>query len=264
MIVNTSQELIPAISGILQVNPLEKASSSAQSVYFSLIIPTYNESENIITLIHLLSCLLDEKLPNNYEIIVVDDDSSDRTWEIALQLTKDYPRLRVMRRQEERGLSTAVIRGWQAAQGQILGVIDGDLQHPPEILLKLLDVISQGADLATASRYVAGGGTSDWQLHRKILSRGAQCLGIMILPNVVSRVSDPMSGYFLVRRDAISEKIMNPFGYKILLEVLGRGDIKKIAEVGYIFQERQEGVSKVTWQQYLEYLLHLVRLRKRL
>ena len=129
MIVNTSQELIPAISGILQVNPLEKASSSAQSVYFSLIIPTYNESENIITLIHLLSCLLDEKLPNNYEIIVVDDDSSDRTWEIALQLTKDYPRLRVMRRQEERGLSTAVIRGWQAAQGQILGVIDGDLQH---------------------------------------------------------------------------------------------------------------------------------------
>ena len=82
--------------------------------------------------------------------------------------------------------------------------------------------------------------------------------------NVVSRVSDPMSGYFLVRRNAISEKIMNPFGYKILLEVLGRGDIKKIAEVGYIFQERQEGVSKVTWQQYLEYLLHLVRLRKRL
>ncbi len=136
----------------------------------------------------------------------------------------------------------------------------GDLQHPPEVLLKLLEAIAQGADLAVASRHVEGGGTSDWQWHRRFLSRGAQFLGLMILPSVVSRVSDPMSGYFLVRREAIAQQSMNPLGYKILIEVLGRCQINRITEVGYVFQERQEGSSKVTWRQYLEYLMHLVRL----
>ena len=83
----------------------------------------------------------------------------------------------------------------------------------------------------------------------------------MILPSVGSRVSDPMSGYFLVRREAIAQQSMNPLGYKILIEVLGRCQINRITEVGYVFQERQEGASKVTWRQYLEYLMHLIRLR---
>jgi dolichol-phosphate mannosyltransferase len=88
-------------------------------------------------------------------------------------------------------------------------------------------------------------------------------MGLIILPRVVGRVSDPMSGYFAVRRSAIAGCAMNPLGYKILIEVLGRGNIGEVAEVGYVFQERQAGESKVTWKQYVEYMLHLLRLRSR-
>jgi dolichol-phosphate mannosyltransferase len=250
--------LLPMPTGKLLVPPLP-----VTDITFSLIIPTYNEGKNIEIMIQQLCALLDPLLAEDYELIVVDDDSPDRTWATAQGMINRYPQVRVMRRQGERGLSTAVIRGWQAARGEILGVIDGDLQHPPEVLLKLLWAIKQGADLSVASRHIAGGGTSDWGLIRRCLSRGAQLLGLVILPNVVGRVSDPMSGYFLVRRSAIAQHEMNPFGYKILLEVLGRGALTQVREVGYVFQERRLGESKVTAKQYTDYLLHLAKLRSR-
>ena len=191
----------------------------------------------------------------------MDDNSPDRTWEIAQGLMVDYPRLRVMRRQTERGLSTAVVRGWQVARGEVLAVIDADLQHPPEVTLALWHEIEAGADLAVASRHVEGGGVSDWAAHRRVLSRGAQLLGLFLLPSVVGRVSDPMSGYFMLRRDAIAGRTLSPLGYKILIEVLARGHIRWIGEVGYVFRERTEGKSKVTTTQYVEYLRHLAGLR---
>jgi dolichol-phosphate mannosyltransferase len=231
------------------------------SIRLSLVIPTYNESQNIEKIVHLLSKQLDQVMPGAYELIVVDDNSPDRTWEVAAALMPNYPQLRVMRRVEERGLSTAVIRGWQAARGEVLGVIDADLQHPPELLLKLWGEIHRGGDLAVASRHVEGGGVSDWSAVRRFLSRGAQTLGLIILPEVVGRVSDPMSGYFMVRRSCIAERTMSPVGYKILIEVLARGRVPWIGEVGYVFQEREEGESKVTWKQYVDYLRHLMRLR---
>ena len=230
-------------------------------ILFSLVIPTYNEGKNIPKIVTLLSQILDEAIPEAYELIVVDDNSPDGTWEIAQALMPEYPQLRVMRRVEERGLSTAVIRGWQASRGDVLGVIDADLQHPPEVLLQLWNEIQRGADLAVASRHVEGGGVSDWSVARRFLSRGAQTLGLMILPGVIGRVSDPMTGYFLVRRACIAGKTLSPLGYKILIEVLGRGNIRWIGEVGYVFQERQAGESKVTWKQYVEYIQHLLRLR---
>ncbi len=250
-------------SGELRIPNALEVDRSPKSVYFSLVVPTYNEGRNIEQVVRILSSLLDHALPNDYELIIVDDDSPDRTWEIAQQMTVEYPNLRVMRRQEERGLSTAVIRGWQAARGEVLAVIDGDLQHPPEVLLKLIQAVKNGADLAVASRHVEGGGTSDWGFIRRMLSRGAQLIGLVILPSVVGRVSDPMSGYFMVRRSAIADCLMSPLGYKILLEVLGRGNVDRVTEVGYVFQERQEGESKVTWRQYVEYLMHLGKLRSR-
>ncbi|MCA1992521.1 MAG: glycosyltransferase [Coleofasciculus sp. S288] len=258
-----STSLLPTPSGSLKISRLSPTGQavSDRSIYFSLIIPTYNESQSIKDLIDRLSNLLDESTPDAYELIVVDDNSPDKTWKVAQALIADYPQLRVMCRKGERGLSTAVIRGWQAGRGEVLGVIDGDLQHPPEVLLKLLAAINGGADLAVASRHVEGGGISDWGFIRRFLSRGAQLLGLIVLPRVVGRVSDPMSGYFLVRRNAIAEHTLNPLGYKILIEVLGRGSVRQIAEVGYVFQERQDGESKVTWKQYVEYLHHLLRLR---
>jgi dolichol-phosphate mannosyltransferase len=255
---NSLPSLLPTPTGALLVPTLP-----VSAVTFSLVIPTYNEGANVEIMIRQLDKILNPVLGNDYELIVVDDDSPDRTWALAQTMMTDYPRLQVMRRQGERGLSTAVIRGWQAAGGEILGVIDGDLQHPPEVLLKLLWAIQQGADLSVASRHIEGGGTSNWGFGRRCLSRGAQLLGLVILPNVVGRVSDPMSGYFLVRRSVITQREMNPLGYKILLEVLGRGEINQVSEVGYIFQERQLGTSKVTRQQYVAYLLHLAKLRSR-
>jgi dolichol-phosphate mannosyltransferase len=230
-------------------------------ILLSLVIPTYNEGKNIAKIVNLLNQLLEEAIPEAYELIVVDDNSPDGTWEIATGLLSEYPQLRVMRRVEERGLSTAVIRGWQAARGEVLGVIDADLQHPPELLLKLWGEIVRGGDLAVASRHVEGGGVSDWSPIRRFLSRGAQTLGLVILPEVIGRVSDPMSGYFMVRRNCIAGRTLSPVGYKILIEVIARGRVPWIGEVGYVFQERQEGESKVTAKQYVDYLRHLVRLR---
>ena len=249
-------------SGSLEILPTAvNTEDDGRQVRFSLVIPSYNEGANIQKIVQILSGILDTEIPNQYELIVVDDDSPDGTWKLAQELLPNYPQLRVMRRQEEKGLSTAVIRGWQVARGEILGVIDADLQHPPEILLKLLLEMDKGADLAIASRHVEGGGVSEWSFVRRFLSRGAQMLGLMILPEVISRLSDPMSGYFMVRRSVIVGKHLSPVGYKILIEVAARGAIRWIAEVGYVFREREAGESKVTWKQYIEYIQHLLRLR---
>ncbi|MBH8566532.1 glycosyltransferase [Nostoc sp. CENA67] len=263
MNLNSPKSLLTVPTGSLQISELLPTYVDAddEPIYFSLIIPTYKERDNIYHIVKILTQLLDEFIPDKYELIVVDDDSPDRTWEVAQSLTGEYPQLQVMRRQQERGLSSAVIRGWQAARGQVLGVIDGDLQHPPEVLTQLLRGIQEGADLAVASRHVEGGGVSSWSVVRRFLSRGAQVLGLVILPSVLGRVTDPMSGYFMVRRSAIAGATLNPVGYKILLEVIGRGTIGGITEVGYVFCERKEGESKVTWKQYVEYIHHLVRLR---
>ncbi|MEH1926724.1 glycosyltransferase [Nostoc sp.] len=263
MKMNSSNSLLTVPTGPLKISelPPNGVGTNGESIRLSLVIPTYKERDNIQNVVSILSRLLDESIPGNYELIVVDDDSPDRTWEIAQSLTPEYPQLRVMRRQQERGLSSAVIRGWQAATGSVLGVIDGDLQHPPEVLMQLLGSVEQGADLAVASRHVDGGGVSSWSVVRRFLSRGAQLLGLVILPGVLGRVSDPMSGYFMVRRSAIANATLNPVGYKILLEVIGRGNVDQLAEVGYVFCERKEGESKVTWKQYIDYIHHLVRLR---
>ncbi|NER05745.1 MAG: polyprenol monophosphomannose synthase [Okeania sp. SIO3C4] len=255
--------LLTVPTGLLQVPTVVKNTIKPDSpeIKLSLVIPTFKESQNIPKIVQRLTQLLDAQIPHAYELIVVDDNSPDLTWEKAQNMTPEYPQLQVMRREKERGLSTAVIRGWQVAKGEILGVIDADLQHPPETILKLLTKMEQGADLAVASRHFEEGGVSEWNIMRRLLSRGAQVLGLIILPGVVGRVSDPMSGYFMVRRKAIAEKILRPVGYKILIEVLGRGSIHWVGEVGYIFNERVEGESKVTWKQYIEYLHHLLNLR---
>jgi dolichol-phosphate mannosyltransferase len=246
---------------VIPARPEGGAAVGASPVRLSLVLPTFNERKNIAALVGELTKLLEPELGDGYELIVVDDDSPDRTWEAALELTAQYPKVRVMRRQGERGLSTAVIRGWQVARGEVLGVIDADLQHPPEVTVRLWKAMEDHADLAVGSRHVEGGGVSDWSLARRLLSRGAQLLGLLFLPGVLGRVSDPMSGYFMVRRSAIADAVLSPLGYKILVEVIGRGRIRWIAEIGYVFRERAEGESKVTWRVYAEYLRHLVRLR---
>jgi dolichol-phosphate mannosyltransferase len=253
--------LIPAPEGSLAVGPALPADASAPAPVLSVVIPTYNEALNVEELVRRLSQALEPALGSDYELIVVDDDSPDRTWELAQRLALDYPRLRVMRRSNERGLASAVIRGWQVARGAFLCVIDADLQHPPDVVVELYKLMARGADMAVASRHVLGGGVSDWSIMRRIVSRAAQLIGLVVLPGVVGRVSDPMSGYFMIRRSAIEGVALSPLGYKILIEVLARGRVPWIGEVPYVFHERTQGGSKATAGVYLDYLRHLVRLR---
>ena len=190
----------------------------------SLVLPTYNESAHIDAIVEQLIAVLDGIPALRYEIIIVDDNSPDRTWEKALQLSHKFPQVHAIRRQDQRDLSTAVLRGWQIARGEVFAVMDADLQHPPETIAELWRAMRRGADLAVASRNIEGGGVSDWTLPRRIVSRCAQLLGLVVLPEVTGKVSDPMSGYFMVRRSALEGRELHPLGYKILVEVLARGD----------------------------------------
>lgn len=235
-----------------------------ESIYLSVVLPTFKERTNLLGMVAALSYLLDETLPNAYELIVVDDNSPDQTWKVATELSYHYPALRVIRRMGERGLATAVVHGWESARGEVLGVIDTDFQQPPEVLLDLLAQMKQGSDLAVASRHAQGGGAQNLGPIRRILSFGARLLGWIIIPTVVSRVSDPTSGYFLVRRDAIAERLLSPSGCKILLEVLSRGNIQNISEVGYVFYGRREKGKRSVGAKVIGYVRHLLQLRKTL
>lgn len=228
---------------------------------FSLIIPTYNESQNIAALCRKLTDTL-SSTRLNFEIIIVDDDSPDQTWKIAEDLAREDQRIRVIHRTAERGLATAVLAGWAKAEGEILGVIDGDLQHPPEILLSMLAKIRDDSDtdIVVASRHIKGGGVSKWSLGRRLISRSATFLSAILIPKIFKKVKDPMSGYFILHRSVIEGKGLTPIGYKILLEILARGSYRKVTEVPYTFEERKKGGSKAGIRQYFISLLHFLRL----
>lgn len=225
----------------------------------SIIIPTYKEAASIRDTILRAGETLG-RAGEDYELIVVDDNSGDGTAELAEGLGRDFP-VRVLRRPGRQGLATAVVDGWKMARGDLLGVIDADLQHPPEVLLSLAKVLrGTHADLAVATRYVEGGGSRDWRWARRFISWGATHMAATVLPLKLSGISDPMSGMFLVRGSSIAGITLSPLGYKILLEVLAKGRIEKVVEVPYQFEERARGSSKLGPRQYAEYLAHLLRL----
>ena len=175
---------------------------------------------------------------------MVDDASADGTAERAESLAAEIP-VRVLRRPGRLGLATAVLDGWATARGEVLGVLDADLQHPPETLRALTAAILRGADLAIGSRYVPGGGTSDWTWVRRLISRTATHMAATVLPLKLAVVGDPMSGMFMVRASALRNAQLNPLGYKILLEVIAKAHYNKLVEVPYVFQERERGASKL-------------------
>src|SRR5207302_10885933 len=168
--------------------PLSVPSQHHPPVRLSLIVPTYNESRNLEELLRQLTAVLEPRLSGEYEILVVDDDSPDGTWAIAMRLAERLPMVRVIRRRTEKGLSTAVIRGWQAARGEVLAVIDADLTHPPEVIARLRVSIKAGADLAVASRHVDGGGVGRFSVLRRGVSAGAPLPGIAVRPSGGRRV----------------------------------------------------------------------------
>ncbi len=249
----------------LSKSALKQSSGASNTVALSVVVPTFNESGNIEAIVTALSAVLDARLRGDYELVVVDDNSPDRTWERAIALSSRFPRLRVIRRVGERGLAAAVLHGLQSSQGTIVGTINADLQHPPEAVVDLFDAIECGADVANASRYIGGGAITGWSLSRRILSKGAGALAWLLLPGTARHLSDPMSGCYLVRKHVLDSCIddIRPRGYKTLIEILVRSDKAKVVEVGYTFRERQVGRSKVTWKSYFQFVSQLVALRFR-
>lgn len=237
------------------------AEGATTDVDLSVVIPTFNESYGISKILRSLHSSLTE-LQIKFEIILVDDDSPDNTWEIAAELLEEIPELTVIRRVGAKGLATAVICGWQYSNGRLLGVMDGDGQHPVGVVKDLFTVFSdKNNEVAIASRYLPHGGIKKWSLSRRLLSRGAQTLGQLLLPGAIGTINDPMSGFFIVKRSIITKTELDPVGYKILLEILARSQANKIQEVPYVFLERSSGKSKVAISHYSSYLRHLLRLR---
>lgn len=223
----------------------------------SIIIPTYNERENICEVISRV-CKSLEGIAE-YEVIVVDDDSPDGTWEVALECGKKYGKVKVIRRVGERGLSSAIMRGIKEAEGDIVAVIDADLQHPPELLPKLyLKLKGEEADIAIASRYVEGGGIEGWSLFRRMISRGAILVGKILEPKLRS-IRDPVSGYFMLKRSVVEDTKLDLVGYKFLVEVLVKGRYKKVVELPYVFKPRRAGKSKLGIAEIWRYLYLLLK-----
>ena len=228
----------------------------------SLVIPTYNERQNVSELAKRATIAL-QKTAEPFELIFVDDNSPDGTADVIRELQAERPWIRLIVRENKRDLSTAVLTGWDAARGEILGCIDADLQHPPEVLPELFSRLRTGdADLVIASRAVQQGGVSEWKLHRRIISWVATLLARLFLPKKATLVRDLMSGFFLLKRAVIEHVELRPTGYKILLEVLSRGVYARVVEIPYTFQERVHGGSKIGLVQVWRYLHHLLRLSK--
>lgn len=229
------------------------------AISFSLIIPTYNEKDNI----HLLLNRLRETFgaSEEVEIVVVDDDSPDLTWKIVETYSLKDKRIKIVRRKKEKGLSKAVIEGFNKAKGDILGVMDADLSHDHQILPKMIAAVREGGyDLVVGSRRIPGGGADKWPWYRKLSSD----IATMVAKNFLDiELNDPMSGYFLLKRklfERVKHKI-NPQGYKILLEIYVRSNPQRVKEIPFIFKDRKQGYSKVTLKVIFEYLQMLYKLR---
>jgi len=223
----------------------------------SIVLPTYNEAANLPELLKRITAVLKQ---GSFEVIVVDDDSPDRTWEVAEKLVQQYAMLRVLRRVGRRGLSSAVTEGFAMAKGEVLIVMDADLQHEPQLITQLAKAIEDGADIAVASRYTEGGSVGEWVTGRRILSRVATFLARKVPP---VEVSDPMSGFFALSKkayDPIAARLQ-PTGFKILLEVLAclpHGT--KTAEVPLQFKQRLSGESKLNLTVELQFIIQLLRI----
>ncbi len=224
----------------------------------SIVVPTYNERDNILPLVSEIEKNL---ASYSFEIIVVDDNSPDETWKYAANLCRSK-NIVVIRRMNLRGLATAILDGIAFSRGEYVAVMDADLQHPPAYLRNMIDAAkAQDLDLVIGSRYMEGGGVEGWSRTRLLISRGATLLAKLLLPEA-RKISDPMSGFFLVRRDLVlaHRSELNPRGYKILLEILVRCSPTKVGEIPYVFKQRLYGASKLGFKTIIDYVIHVLRL----
>ena len=238
---------------------------SVEKVKYSIVIPTFNERDNIVILMSRIEKLYAERT-KDIEIIVVDENSPDGTYEYASEFAETRDFIRIEKNPGEPGLSPSIVHGFDIARGQFLCCMDGDLQHDESILPELF-FAAEDNDLVIGSRYVEDGGFADkWNPIRKLGSKIVTWLTQIILK---IKVNDPMSGFFVIRREAY-ENIrgrLNPSGFKIMLELLYNlkklNSNSKIKEIGIFFRNRQHGDSKMNSKVVLQFVKMLIDLKRR-
>jgi len=222
----------------------------------SIVVPTYNERTRIAELIAaVLNVFAAEGLDG--ELLIVDDNSPDGTGAIVDGLRAQYGgRLQVVHRAGKLGLGTAVMAGFLASRAPIVGVMDADFSHPPDVLPALYRVQQEfGVDAVVGSRYIAGGRVENWPFVRQMLSKLACVMAWPLTP-----VRDATSGFFLIRREVVEGVSIAAGGFKICLELLMRSPVRSVAEVPYVFTDRTIGQSKMTLREAMGYLTQLRQL----
>src|SRR6202158_380159 len=230
----------------------ENPSQTAGLPQLSVIVPTFNERDNVTTLLRRLETALTGVA---WEVIVVDDNSPDGTWDVVRNLARSDPRVRRIRRINRRGLSGACIEGILASSAPCAAVIDADLQHDETQLPVMLAPLQRGeADLVVGSRYVEGGSADSFNKQRA----GASALATEVAKRVLRvKIADPMSGFFMIRRDRFEQLApqLSTQGFKILLDIVAtaRGDLR-VMEVPSAFGSRLHGESKLDSMVALDFL----------
>jgi dolichol-phosphate mannosyltransferase len=244
------------------LNGTESTTFGATEMLVSIVVPTRNEVDNIEPLLARVAHTMQGAA---VELIFV-DDSDDGTPELLDRLRQSYSRDIVVVHREpgdrKGGLGGAVVEGLKVARGEWVCVMDADLQHPPEVIDSLVARAREtGADLVVASRFVGDGDVGQFGAIRQFLSKGSTALARLAFSRQLRNVSDPMSGFFLVRRDHLEIDALRPHGFKILLEILVRTPDLRVAEVPFHFGERFAGESKASIAEARNYIFHLWRLR---
>lgn len=220
----------------------------------SIIIPTYNEKENIGKLAEKISQVLKR---NNIEgeMIVIDDNSPDGTGAAAEKMKDEYP-MKVMHRPKRLGLASAVVAGFKIAKGNILCVMDADLSHPPDEIPRMFELIQKGkSDFVVGSRYVEGGFSKEWPWVRRLISSLA-----CFLARGLTKIKDPTSGFFMIKREVVNNAILKPIGFKICLEIIARGKYGAICEIPIAFANRKHERSKLGIRELFQYVIQLTGL----
>lgn len=219
----------------------------------TVIIPTFNEEANIRNIVLAVDAVFHENSLNG-QVLVVDDNSSDGTISAVNELKRTHPHVDILVRTEDHGLSQSVADGFRHAASDVFVVIDADFSHPPVLIPRMYEEIKKGSDIVIGSRYMEGGGIRDWPLKRRLISTGATFLGRLLFPDV----TDPVSGFFAVRKQVVENAPLKPRGYKILLEVLGKGRWEKDKEIPFEFTDREAGASKLKLKTIIEYAEQVV------